>query len=105
MHQNVCLGVIYIATPRQMVDFKMTLVRLYLTLLDFSFLQSMTCANPSESTYTLHLPNKPNCFPTFHSSLLHKFIDNDHTLFSACSLVMPGTIITAEGEEWLVKLE
>jgi hypothetical protein len=42
MHHNVCLGVIYIATPRQMVDFKMTLVRLYLTLLDFSFLQSVT---------------------------------------------------------------
>jgi hypothetical protein len=66
---------------------------------------TMTCANPSESIYTLHLPNKPNCFPTIHSSPLHKFIDNDHTMFSACSLVMPGTINTAEGEGWLVKLE
>jgi hypothetical protein len=42
VHHNVCLDVIYIAIPRLMADFKMTLVRLYLTLLYFSFLQRVT---------------------------------------------------------------
>jgi hypothetical protein len=31
---------------------------------------NVTNANPSKSAYTLDLPNEPNRFPTFHSSLL-----------------------------------
>jgi len=41
VHHSECLDVIYITIPRQLADFNMTLVRLYLTLLDFSFSQSV----------------------------------------------------------------
>ena len=42
VNHNVCLGEIYIAIPRQLVDTKKTFRRLYLTVLDFSLLQSVT---------------------------------------------------------------
>ena len=42
VNHNVCLGEIYIAIPRQLVDTKKTFGRLYLTVLDFSLLQSVT---------------------------------------------------------------
>ena len=43
VNHNACLGEIYIAIPRQLVDTKKTFGRLYLTVLDFSLLQSCTC--------------------------------------------------------------
>ena len=43
VNHNVCLGEIYIAIPRQLVDTKKTVRRLYLTVLDFSLLQRITC--------------------------------------------------------------
>jgi len=60
-------------------------------------------AHPSKSTYTLDLPNEPNCFPTFHASLLRRFIPNDDTLFPSRKLTQPGPVVTADGqEEWLI---
>ena len=42
VNHNACLGEIYIAIPRQLIDTKKTFGRLYLTVLDFSLLQRLT---------------------------------------------------------------
>ena len=63
----------------------------------------VTKANPAKSSYTLDLPNKPNRFPTFHSSLLWPYVSNDNDLFPSHKLAQPGPVITEEGEqEWLI---
>jgi hypothetical protein len=60
-------------------------------------------ANPTKSAYTLNLPNKPNRFPTFHSSLLRQFIPNNDNLFPSRELSQPGPVVTPDGEEeWLI---
>jgi hypothetical protein len=45
---------------------------------------SVTKAFPETSSYTLHLPNSPNVFPTYHASLLKRFNKNDASLFPLC---------------------
>jgi hypothetical protein len=51
----------------------------------------------------LDLPNKPNHFPTFHSSLLWHFTPNDNELFPSQQLTQPGPIVMPDGkEEWLI---
>jgi hypothetical protein len=63
----------------------------------------VTKAFPDKSVYTLDLPNEPNRFPTFHTSLLRKFIPNDDELFPSRKLPRPGPVVTEEGEEeWLI---
>jgi hypothetical protein len=63
----------------------------------------ITKAFPDKSVYTLDLPNEPNCFPTFHTSLLRKFIPNNNELFPSRTLPRPGPVITPDGEEeWLI---
>jgi hypothetical protein len=63
----------------------------------------VTRAHPEKSTYTLELPNEPDRFPTFHTSLLRKFIPNDPNLFPSHVLPQPGPVITPDGEkEWLI---
>src|ERR1700683_355953 len=63
----------------------------------------VTHVNPSKSSYTLNLPNEPNPFPTFHSSLLHPFVKNNNNLFPSKTLVMPDGVVTADSqEEWFV---
>lgn len=42
---------------------------------------SVVQAFPEKSEYTLHLPNNPQTFPGFHSSLLKPFVPNDPTMF------------------------
>jgi hypothetical protein len=39
---------------------------------------------PEFSVYTLDLPNSLNVFPTFHTSQLKCFTENDASLFSSC---------------------
>jgi hypothetical protein len=39
-----------------------------------------TDAHTAKSSYTLDLPNKPNCYPTFHASQLRRFVPNDDDL-------------------------
>jgi hypothetical protein len=64
----------------------------------------ITHAYPQTSTYTLELPNEPNRFPTFHSSQIRPFIENDNELFRARKLAQPGPVLTSEGqEEWLLR--
>jgi len=62
-----------------------------------------TDAHPEKSNYTLNLPNEPLRHPSFHSSLLRKFVDNDDSLFPSRALPKPGPVVTADGEqEWLI---
>jgi len=63
----------------------------------------ITKAFPEKSSYTLELPNKLNCFATFHASLLWKYIPNDNIAFPSQALAQPGLVITPMGkEEWLI---
>jgi hypothetical protein len=58
---------------------------------------------PEKSVYTLELPNELNCFPTFHASLLRKFIPNDDVLFPSRALPRPGPVVTDNSEEeWFI---
>jgi hypothetical protein len=63
----------------------------------------VTAANPNKSVYTLDLPNEPEHFPTFHMSLLRKFVANNDNLFPSQKLDQPGPVITEDGkQEWLI---
>lgn len=56
-------------------------------------------AFPEKSEYTLRLPNNPQTFPGFHSSLLKPFIPNDATLFPDREFTRPGAVVTEDGTE------
>jgi len=59
---------------------------------------------PEFSAYTLDLLNLPNIFPTFLSSQLKHFTENDASLFPSCEHARPGPVMTAEGfEEYTIK--
>jgi len=59
---------------------------------------------PEFLAYTLDLPNLPNIFPTFHSSQLKCFTENNVSLFPSCKHAHPGPIMTAEGlEEYMIE--
>lgn len=60
-------------------------------------------ANPARSSYTLDLPNAPNTFPVFHSSLLRRFVPNDADLFPSRELERPEPVLVDEEEEWFVE--
>jgi Integrase zinc binding domain len=45
---------------------------------------TVTNINPDHSTVTLDLPNSPNIFPTFDTSMVIPYIKNDPTLFPNC---------------------
>ena len=63
----------------------------------------VTKAYPEKSLYTLKLPNEPEHFPSFHASLLKRYIPNDPDLFPSRMLPPPGPVITPDGqEEWLI---
>jgi len=59
---------------------------------------------PEFLAYTLDLPNSPNIFPTFHSSQLKRFTENDVSLFPSHQHACLGPIMTAEGlEEYAIE--
>ena len=59
---------------------------------------------PEFLAYTLDLPNSLNIFPTFHSSQLKCFTQNNASLFPSCKHAQPGPIMTAEGlEEYAIE--
>lgn len=60
-------------------------------------------ANPEKSSYTLDMPNAPNTFPTFHSSLLRRFVPNDPDLFPGRELERPGAVSVDGEDEWFVE--
>ncbi|KIJ43418.1 hypothetical protein M422DRAFT_253298 [Sphaerobolus stellatus SS14] len=58
---------------------------------------TIICTFPEKSEYTLHLPNNPQTFPGFHTSLLKCWIPNDLTKFPDRELMLPSAITTADG--------
>jgi RNase H-like domain found in reverse transcriptase/Reverse transcriptase (RNA-dependent DNA polymerase)/Integrase zinc binding domain/Chromo (CHRromatin Organisation MOdifier) domain/Aspartyl protease len=62
----------------------------------------ITGTNNNASTVTLEIPNQPNIFPTFHTSLIKPFFDNNDLKFPARSLEKPGPIIVNGTEEYFV---
>jgi hypothetical protein len=52
-----------------------------------------------ESSYTIHQPNAPDVFPTFHSSLLKRHTENDAELFPSCKHTQPGPIVGSDRME------
>jgi hypothetical protein len=58
---------------------------------------------PEISTVTVELPNHPNMFPTFHSSQVHPFIENDPELFPARTLAKPPPVFINDEEEFFVE--
>ena len=60
-------------------------------------------AFPACSVYTITMPNTPEAYPSFHTSLLKPFVLNDPNLFPSQSLTHPGTVVTEKGEEWFIK--
>jgi hypothetical protein len=56
-------------------------------------------AFPEKSEYTLRLPNNPQTFPGFHSSLLKPFVPNDPALFPDREFTRPGAVVTEDGTE------
>ncbi|KAF8802108.1 hypothetical protein BYT27DRAFT_7065863, partial [Phlegmacium glaucopus] len=54
---------------------------------------------PEKSEYTLRLPNNPQTFPGFHSSLLKPFVPNDPSLFPDREFTRPGAVVTEDGTE------
>ena len=55
--------------------------------------------NKEHSTVTIELPNAPNIFPTFHTSEIMPFIENDASLFPSRTFEEPPPILTPEGSE------
>jgi hypothetical protein len=58
--------------------------------------------NENASTVTLDIPNQPNIFPTFHTSLVKPFKDNDNIKFPSRTLDKPGPIDVDGQEEYFV---
>jgi hypothetical protein len=56
-------------------------------------------AFPEKSEYTLRLPNNPQTFPGFHSSLLKPFVPNHPILFPDREFTRPGAVVTEDGTE------
>jgi Integrase zinc binding domain/Chromo (CHRromatin Organisation MOdifier) domain len=54
---------------------------------------------PETSSYTLHLPNSLNAFPTYHASLLKRYNENDAELFPSREIEQPGLVTTEDGLE------
>ena len=64
---------------------------------------TVTDAFPTRSVYTITMPNAPEAYPSFHTSLLKPFVPNDPNLFPSQSQTHPGTVVTEKGEEWFIE--
>ena len=51
------------------------------------------------STVTLDMPNAPNVFPTFHTSLVKPFKDNDGAKYPSRNLEKPGALMVDNQQE------
>lgn len=59
-------------------------------------------ANFKASTVTLSIPNAPNVFPTFHTSLVKMFRQNDDDKFPQRTLHAPGPVTVDGFDEYFV---
>ena len=50
-------------------------------------------------TVTLDLPNTPNAFPTYHSSIVLPYVKNNATLFPGREFSRPSPIMTEDSKE------
>ena len=57
----------------------------------------VTGTHPETSSYRLHLPDRPDVFPSFHASQLRRHITNDVDLFPSRELPKPGPVLTESG--------
>jgi hypothetical protein len=55
------------------------------------------------STVTIDIPAAPNVFPTFHSSLVKPFLQNDDSKFPSHTLEKPGPIEVDGHDELFVE--
>jgi Integrase zinc binding domain/Chromo (CHRromatin Organisation MOdifier) domain len=62
----------------------------------------ITGTNTDASTVTLEIPNQPNIFPTFHTSLIKPYHDNDNSKFPGRTLEKPGPVEVDGDEEYYV---
>ena len=62
----------------------------------------ITDTHNEASMVTLDIPTTPNVFPTFHSSLVKPFLQNDDTKFPSRTLEMPRSIEVDGQEEFFM---
>ena len=53
-------------------------------------------------TVTLDIPNAPNIFPTFHTSHVKPYKENDHSKWPSRTLEKPGPVMVEDSPEYLV---
>ncbi|KIM34971.1 hypothetical protein M413DRAFT_52762, partial [Hebeloma cylindrosporum] len=53
----------------------------------------------ANSTVTLDLPNSPNVFPTFHTSVIIPYVKNDAGLFPNREFAKPPPVTMEDGNE------
>ena len=63
---------------------------------------TITRAFPIRSVYTIDMPNCPDLYSSFHTSLLKPFNANDPLLFPLWIQSQPKTVVTNNGEEWFI---
>jgi hypothetical protein len=64
---------------------------------------TVTDTAPEISTITVELPNNPQTFPTFHTSQVLPFVENDPTLFPSRELLKPPPIMIDSQEEFFIE--
>lgn len=57
---------------------------------------------PEISTITVEMPNNPNVFPTFHTSQVRPFLENDKELFPSQEHEHPDPVVINGEEEYYV---
>lgn len=62
----------------------------------------ITDTTPEISTVTINLPNHPNVFPTFHTSQIQPFVENDDALFLNRQLEEPAPVFVNNKEEFII---
>lgn len=62
----------------------------------------ITDTHNEASTVTIDIPSAPNLFPTFHSSLVKPFHQNNDSKFPSHTLEKPGPVDVDGHEEFFV---
>lgn len=64
----------------------------------------ITDIDEKHSTVTLDLPNSPNIFPTFHTSMITPYVENDASLFPDREFAKPPAVDMEDGSvEYLIR--